>query len=546
MIEPWIGADITLFETKIPEDNLLKAEELFDQKSFSKIKQVTKNNWEVIIIDNNIHYSSHVTLKGDKITKAVCNCTNFSTSNFCGHLGASLLLIRKERDIKDQKSISKSTRKTTAKPIAINTLLSSLTKNELVEFVTAKARNDKAFKLLLQARFVEKLNEGQLEKFVESTFPIFTKANEKVAPAKLRVFVEITNELIIHFKSLIAKADYTKAYRLSFLILKKSFYIKYHLKNDNATFFKLHSTLLGNYIEVFKLIEAPEFKEVIFKDLNQLLSTSYISAATIPEKKLWTTLYQEASYHPQLLEISENFISRLPYKDFDSVYFVKMLELLLQPTKEERAASIQNKDLQECYRIIQNLQTFKDLPNAAEALVTFYTAKNLNRPLALSILSVLDLGGYVNKEIIDRSVHFYIQFQDNSFLAFIEKHDPKWPKSMKAIEAAINSKNKPNLLIQFYDFTDQKDQFFSKIEEVLTYPLVKEFDDRMLELNEDKCMDIYFNLLEQYLQEHFGIVAKEYTTDVFRRTEYIADKQWTNKLKSRLKDRFPDKKLIFS
>ena len=235
--------DITLIETKVPEEIYVASEELSDTEHISGLSQNKDKEWEATVVDKNMHFSVVVEVKRNKLKFCSCNCSIFSKEHMCPHLIATILKLRKNLEKKKEDRKTRTAKKRRTSSFDLNKFINQISPEELRTFVTAKAKSDKNFKLLMQARFIEKISSDQLAPFIESTFPVLTKANEKVQASKLRAFIDITEELLNHFKNLIAQSDFIEAYEFAFLLLKKSFYIKFHLKTENPRFYRLHKLL---------------------------------------------------------------------------------------------------------------------------------------------------------------------------------------------------------------------------------------------------------------------------------------------------------------
>lgn len=537
--------DISLIETKVPEEIYVASEELSDVEHISGLTQNKDKEWEATVVDKNMHFSVVVEVKRHKLKYCTCNCSIFSKEHMCPHLVATILKLRKNLEKKKVERQARTVRKRRTSSFDLNMFIDQISPDELKTFAIAKAKSDKNFKLLLQARFIEKISTDQLAPFIESTFPVLTKANEKVQASKLRAFIDITEELLNHFKNLIAQSDFIEAYEFAFLLLKKSFYIKFHLKTENARFYRLHKQLLKNYIEVYKLIEAPEYKDGITNQLAELLRTSYISASLKEEKDLWMQYYLSDNSNDHLREMINYYLDRHIDGDYNSFYFIRMLELFITDTEEVRIEMIKKKDLQECYRIIQYLISYSDLASCQSTMQSFYINKDLSHPLSKAIIENLAVTKKNKTELIDQTIIYYIKYKDGSFLSFIRDNASNWKKIRRKVIDEINKSNSEYLLISFLIECEELEEAIKQLKSNLSWSLLRRFDEVLAEQKPDECKELFYLTIEDYVSDHFGAHAQDFTRDIFYRLTTLGQKAWIADLKSRLAKRFPDRKALY-
>ena len=531
------GHDISTIETKVPEEVMLRAEEIYDQRFINGLTNPKKGKWDAIVIDQNIHYTTRINLKNQSFDQAYCNCNLAKEEGICPHILATIFLIRTK--LAEAETEKKAPRRASNFTKSISALLKNISRDELEQFILYKSKKDKNFKLLLQARFLEYLSSDQFEPFVESTFPTLTRANEKISASRLNTFLEIANELILHFKNLIAKDDLKDAYVLIFLLLRKSFYVKHYLTNDNQRFTNLHKGLLSNYLEIYKLIEAPEYKEQIEQQLEELLSTSYISASTEEERQLWMLLFAKSSSKDKLKKIIELYLSREVISNYDSFYFIKMIEIILEENETKLHAEISARNAQESYRIIQFLHKYKKVKECNEAMHYFYTIKNLNHPLSKLIINAVDFNPRFYEEFIAKTIDRFIKFRDTEFLGFLQEHSKNWKETADEIVDQIGRREDHALLIGFYLEVDQQEKALDSLKQHLDWHLLRQFDQRLITEARDACLSLYLQVLKDYLSDHFGTHAKDFLKNVFSRLDLIGEKSAIPMLKEQLAEAFP-------
>ena len=101
--------DISLLETKVPEEIYLASEEISDAEQISGLSQNKDKEWEATVVDNNMHFSVVAEVKRSKLKYCSCNCSIFSKEQICPHLVATLIKLRKNLEKKkpDQTFVNK-------------------------------------------------------------------------------------------------------------------------------------------------------------------------------------------------------------------------------------------------------------------------------------------------------------------------------------------------------------------------------------------------------------------------------------------------------
>jgi len=499
---------------------------------------VSKGSYETVVEERSIRYETHISLKTSNLKTHHCNCVAWQKHGICKHVIAAIFAIR--NTIATNAIEAKKTRsKVSKRKSSVDALLTQITNDELQQFVKAYSRKDKLFKLLLQGRFVNLLSEDELKSYVESSFPVLTKANEKVTPKQISTFLQVSDVLEPQFKAYIAQKDYVEAYRLIFLMLRKSFYIKSKLQTEKASFDNSHAQLINNYLETLNLIEAPEYREFLYLELKELLGTSYISANTYEERQLWLSLYRDLSKHDILGELLETYRNHR-HEDVDSAYFMMMLQLLLAGS-EEQAQIINDSDLQVAYRVLQLLQQYKDLPGVASIMSTYFCNKTLSNPLARLVIS--NLQNDIGQVLIDTGINYYLKYKNNEYLEWIKQHTTDWPATSHQIMSALEAKNDSFLKVQFHISNESFTEAGDVIKADNNWKLLTHFDETLFALAPDLVLNLYKNHIQTYLTEHFGLQSKDYTRMVFQRVYKVGGEKARKALASFIRDQFGERGL---
>ena len=339
-----LNEKIEFVESLLSEELLLSSEELFDKQPILKATESMSGKWESIVQDQNIHFSTTVNLKNDILKKYNCNCVKGRKHELCRHVVVCLYHIRKQQ----KREITKSKSKKSRTRLNLQSFVEKVDLQQLQGFSLEYARKNRAFRLILQARFILELEESELPAFFESIYPTHTKNGQKVVAANLSIFTAVAHELLDHFKGLLHREEFTQAYFLIHQVLVKSFYIKHYISGPHKGFDSIHDDLLKNYKECHRLIEAPEYREHMISQLVELLSSSFIDAVNVGEQELWMIAYEHPSYYNILRQSITEYLNR-KNSHAQGEYFISMLSLMISEPKDW-GEKISNFSAQEIYQ----------------------------------------------------------------------------------------------------------------------------------------------------------------------------------------------------
>ncbi len=533
------GEKIGFIESKIDEEYLLRAEDIIEELHYSDYRLKGSNDHRMVIADRGYHYDTRVIMIGERIKEGSCNCPTFSKNSLCPHLAASLLIIRKKlNEHQEQAAEPTPSKKKFSRRNSLDSIINELNAEELQNYIREYARQDSFFKLYFLSHFYEHLSEEQVNHLLESVFPPLTKSNEKVSPKRLNNFIKLADILLIHFKSLMGQQNYIDAYDLNFRLLQKSFYIKYNLGQFNEKLLKYHTIFLENFVETLRLIEAPEYKEHIYKELINLLSASYISASLRQERQLWLTALELADVVPSLITICREHLTRTNKTDINTYYFMRFLILYLSKT-EDKKEQITYFDQQEIYRIIQICVEFEDSPGSQEALYICLKIKKLNLPVLKIVL--LHLQHSLDIELLLCLIEYYKLYLDNVILEYIQFKSEDWQKSKSIIQDLLEEHGNTDALIRYHLYTSNIASAQIYMSKLTSLAEMTRYDQRLAELDTSVLTSCYKKLMDDYLLEHFGLAAQQFVNEVYQRIEKIQLPKVRQEIERYIIDKYKDR-----
>ena len=129
------------FELHFDEVNLLAGERIFDEGGVVHVQQLDKNLWIAEIADRGRTHEGELVLTRKNVKKATCECETFLDRGICGHVVATLFKIRKNRTT--PASPVKKSKQRISSSISLPSVLNSMTREELLEYLKTIARQKK-------------------------------------------------------------------------------------------------------------------------------------------------------------------------------------------------------------------------------------------------------------------------------------------------------------------------------------------------------------------------------------------------------------------
>lgn len=529
--------EITFIESAIDEELILAAESLLEANAIHGAPTVNAPNyWALTVKDQSFHYEVKVHLVKDKIKDYDCNCVKFLKGEMCSHVVCALQYVRKEQQLISARKAESGNKK--GKRITSKGVVSQMNRLELAQFVLDYAKKDSLFKMLLSARQYEMLNYEEREALIDHSFPVLKTLNQKASAKSVNGFISFSEELSSVYTDFLSAQNYVDAYKLIFLLVKKSFYIKSKITKENARFLKNHVTLLELFKEITEIIEAPEFKEEINTQIIELITSSYITANLEEEKQIWIYLYQKKHIKEELRVIVKNLLKKGKgeNEDLDSYYFFGTLDLMLTPDSEIKE-KISNLDNQSKYRYIQTLMTLSAVPETSELLEKFILYTSVNTFLIKQVLEKITATS-ISAELENRLVELFAKHEDSYYLEWLKSKTDDLSQLEGRIELILSEYPSKDLIIQFKLMQDKPEEAIQVMEQNLDLDVIKKYDRTLIKSNAKEILSLYKTLCAQYMTTHFGPKSREYLISVYQHLDAINAEKLKKELQSFMKNEF--------
>lgn len=492
-----VGKDITFLEKWLSEDMILGAENLLDQELIRAYKVEGKAVF-LIMADNNLHYDIKFELHQNKVKEVSCNCILGRKSEVCYHIITSLMHHRKidvpqEEIVKEKKRAIKTSR-----------LLTLLDNQDLEDFVLSQASRDKPFKLMMEARFFNKLSLGEREAFFDSIYPVHTQSVQKVVASKLNLFLRIVSELQAHIKEYLHEQDYINSHRVIYGALSKSYYIKSKMTRSHIKFDKCHEDLVASYHVCYNHVEAPELKLDIDTSLLELLQTHFVGASSKSDQSLWLLAYKRKHLKKKIFSIVEGYRNQgsLYRSPLISILWIVLDDQLKWPEK------LGGLDMQSIYLILNCLKGNELIQEKQDLLISIFNHRRLNVVMSRVLLSEL-IPEIENPEFEDSIVQYYRESSEILYLKEASRLLKGWDTRKNLIFNTSSIGENPLGLIQFLIFTGALEKASQLLTALKDWNILVKIAEILFEKDPELLKHHYVDTLSDYLSHHFGSIAIE-------------------------------------
>ena len=129
---------------------------IYDEGGVEDVNQIDKNLWIAEIKDNSGTHEVELVLTRKNLKKSTCECMTYLDHGACGHIVASLFSIRKKR-IKAKTPARSAKRQKSSASVSLPSVLNSLTKEELLDYLKTIARRKKEIANDLKLKYAYRL-----------------------------------------------------------------------------------------------------------------------------------------------------------------------------------------------------------------------------------------------------------------------------------------------------------------------------------------------------------------------------------------------------
>ncbi len=512
---------LNTYDAFIDEGLIRAAEKLLTSDDTKTIRNIEKNIWVALFMQNNFQIETEIFVTGTKVTEVSCECTIFSEKKICEHVTAIILFIVKRKKQQKDKRAAEKQEITNAPPVRVTVahILQRADNTQLIEFITAYARGDKQFALALKTRFLQDFygSENSTEtyqKLMEDTLRTVKNQRGAVTSSGWAQIFTILDELKQKSDSALHRGDVKNWFTAWSFSLK---YVLRFLRMQESPTNKLEKRkfqLLENLKIVETLNLSPELKEAIEQCLIELCDIYGKFPFCIAVFDALMKLKLATEKLNFLLELVHKILASqsLSYEVNDKLTRTKIQ--LLQKTGQWEAArfavitstknpdviieiieeTINNGDYETAEKLIQEVdKIYFDIKRIT------YQLNELSFKIAIAKNQPDDISAY--GEMI------FIENLDMDLFRLLKKNglsSQRFERIIAAIQKRPYSIEKRDTLSALFFEEKNWDRLTALITELQSLELIKRYGIELGKLESGEKLDKIESIFFNYLQTHLG------------------------------------------
>jgi len=304
-------------ELHIEDRYLISGEQLFVEMKVQNLEEIDKHLWAANVESQEVE----IQITPSKVKAVTCECMTFKKNNFCAHVTAVLMGVRKAKD--KEKALKAATkpkvyRARTPKKLTINAILDNVNPVELNDFIRAFAKTNANFAIAIKTRFAPNVPMlDTREKYMSLLETAISKARTKEDVINYRSaqkLLKMTRELLNQADDALALDNYIEGVVIAQCIIQK---IAPIIRKAAS----LNEELMEQVKEAFQRIgtmlleqPAPQLKESVWDFcLGECNKPTYRSSGLV--HYFYTILLNLADDKSKIVSLLENLTEQLTNKN---------------------------------------------------------------------------------------------------------------------------------------------------------------------------------------------------------------------------------------
>lgn len=212
-------------ELHVSEDCFLPGERLFEEGKVSTPFELERQLWSVEV-EEDTRYEVEIRISASRVVQAACECERFRKTGECAHFAAALLALRRKWSEQQDKKKNASARKERApKNLSAGIIIESISPEDLADFVRQYAKSNRNFAIALKTRFAPSVsvadNKGKFMELLESAISISRKADRSLNARGIQKIRSVLDEMLEQMRTGLVQQHFTDAVDMAQSIIEK-------------------------------------------------------------------------------------------------------------------------------------------------------------------------------------------------------------------------------------------------------------------------------------------------------------------------------------
>jgi hypothetical protein len=212
-------------ELHVSEACFLQGERLFEEGKVGAPFELERQLWLVEVADGR-SYEVEIRLSASKVTQAACECELFQKGSECGHFAAALLALRRKwSEQQDKKKVAAAKKERRPGNLSTGIILDNISPQDLADFVRQYAKANRNFAIALKTRFAPSVsvadNKGKFLELLEGAISVSRKADRSLNARGVQKIRAVLDEMLEQMRTALVQQHFTDAVDMAQSIIEK-------------------------------------------------------------------------------------------------------------------------------------------------------------------------------------------------------------------------------------------------------------------------------------------------------------------------------------
>ncbi|MBK8920033.1 MAG: hypothetical protein IPM81_00720 [Saprospirales bacterium] len=536
------------FEFHIIPSTWNTAQDLVQMGAVRQLQEMEKHFWMAKVTGDDFLYEVEAIITPHKIKAYTCECWAEGRRLMCPHIAAALLKIRQ---FLDQKAAARQAQVENRQPeslarISVQNILEMASMDEIAGFIQAYSRRDRDFALALKTWFTNKFTgmDNPYRFLLDAALPRHPGSRALRDP-EIRRLRKTLDDLQLQLATAVAGANAQTLFLLVVAILEKITPLALHLDEPRrSTLLAYCQTALQQLLQMPDAHLSPELREkrwhFVFEFLTQpqhpleLESTliGFLSRTAAEEAPFSAirTLFDHTPY-PAPPAVLSLFLTALAQREMPEAVVRVLRDYSERPAQIKEAIAALSQ--QQCWMAVMLAGEYfldQNLFNTGQ-----------RREIEDLIMDAADKTADKTRQMTYLRLRYRQYGQTDTFARLKSLAGPEWPVEQRRLLIELQLAGDAAKLAPFLAAENQLDDLTHLLMERRDLALLRQYEDLLCRERKPFVFDFYFNILSDYLADHFGKPASGHVRATLSGLLHKGQSELAREIIGALIARFPDR-----
>ncbi len=534
------------FHLFFDETLLDTAHALLKQGGVTRLRELEKNLWAAIILQNNTTFEAEILLSGKRVRKYACECGNYHSRKICVHIAALLYQVNKISQATPLPA-PETPKANTAQRISVQTILEGISHDDLKAYVRQYATQNRLFAVGLKVNFItqiplEDFNE-KYQRILDVAWQTLNLRKEKYSLSETKPMLKVITDLSNRFDALLVQAMFGDAVLLLNAVSPALWQLQQRLPEGTL---EIEYLVVQHFQQCQALLTHPNVPPIAVEELSATM------LARLQQHNGNFTLFQKSAIQCLIVgspkadytQALATYLEHLsPVTESQHCNAICYLLQLYDINKKSGAIEIftrmqlspQPQLLQE---VVYALQKQKEY-TLAKSVILSAIKEPINAEQVLLNLqkSLLEIARVLEDNVLVQNLSkmlFVETLQHNYYELYKSTFQENWEAGCASLlEILSNEEDTPAIYLamaRIYAAEQKMEELLALLQFKGDIDTIQYFDNQLFRYNKKTTANLYEHLITQYLDNHLGRTASEKVAHIIFRLRKAGEAEAANSL----------------